>query len=921
MTRKTLFFVSLLSLLTVSLFAQGLTTNANKGDWEEINFAFDRAVLTDGYPSLLRLADLLKQHPDYKVKLEGHADHMGTDDYNVRLGRQRAEMVRDFLIKYGASAGQITAETYGESRPTADNNLDEGRWMNRRVKVTVTDGQGNIISDGGVGEAITSLSDLMKAQEECCNKILKELEKLDDIMAMLKNLKDENADLRGEIDKLKDAQSGLKDDMTRVASAPPGATTDQVRDVVREEVPRGKPKYSAVNFNAGPDTLDGNLTVTGQGRTFVPFNGRMAVQAQGEFMHSFMRDEGQVDLGLVNRFGNFQAGAFSSFKYVKFDEFQHAGALGQVSGTFDYIFNRGRVGLFGTRGFMDGSVLDSRILGPNLREESYLNIIEQVGFSTAFAAWGDSWFEGNLGAQFREVESTKAGGTIRYIHPLTDRLALTAEAGVNESYISADNPGRVALGLQFGHWMNPKNYGDDDDRPVPVDVPRIRYEVLTRQIRTGNDAPVADAGPDLIGIEAGPVVLDGSGSSDPDGDPITFQWEQVGGTTVSLSGTNTAQAGFTAEEGQTYHFRLTVRDDQGGVGTDRVTVNTLDRDISILRFTAEPLRITAGQASSLIWEVRNATEVEISGIGKVDANGGSATVSPMETTTYTLTARNPKREVSQTVTVTVDPLPPVEPQDPPIIANFFATPSAIVLGQTSTLTWDARNASDVTISGLGSVSPQGSTTVTPNQTTTYTITARNNVGEVSATATVTVRALGAQVEILTFTAEPGQLAVPGDPAVLRWETRNATKVVITGVGEVPLNGEVEVRPTVTTTYTLNATDVDGSEATAVVIVKIENINHSPVAILTAPWLISGFGDGTIGVLNGSASFDPDGDPITYTYRNVGSRAAEIVDQGAERPRVRFIGGTGQYEFELEVTDDQGLRSFARVMVIVSDLGL
>jgi hypothetical protein len=738
---------------------------------------------------------------------------------------------------------------------------------------------------------------------------------------MLKNLKDENADLRGEIDKLKDAQSGLKDDMTRVASAPPGATTDQVRDVVREEVPRGKPKYSAVNFNAGPDTLDGNLTVTGQGRTFVPFNGRMAVQAQGEFMHSFMRDEGQVDLGLVNRFGNFQAGVFSSFKYVKFDEFQHAGALGQVSGTFDYIFNRGRVGLFGTRGFMDGSVLDSRILGPNLREESYLNIIEQVGFSTAFAAWGDSWFEGNLGAQFREIESTKAGGTIRYIHPLTDRLALTAEAGMNESFISSENPGRVALGLQFGHWMNPKTYGDDDDRPVPVDVPRIRYEVLTRQIRSGNDVPVADAGPDLIGIEAGPVVLDGSGSSDPDNDPITFEWEQVGGTTVSLSGANTAQAGFTAEEGQTYHFRLTVRDDQGGVGTDRVTVNTLDRDISILRFTAEPLRITAGQASSLIWEVRNATEVEISGIGKVDANGGSATVSPAETTTYTLTARNPKREVSQTVTVTVDPLPPVEPQDPPIIANFFATPSAIVLGQTSTLTWDARNASDVTISGLGSVSPQGSTTVTPNQTTTYTITARNNVGEVSATATVTVRALGAQVEILTFTAEPGQLAVPGDPAVLRWETRNATKVVITGVGEVPLNGEVEVRPTVTTTYTLNATDVDGSEATAVVIVKIENINHSPVAILTAPWLISGFGDGTIGVLNGSASFDPDGDPITYTYRNVGSRAAEIVDQGAERPRVRFIGGTGQYEFELEVTDDQGLRSFARVMVIVSDLGL
>ena len=304
MVRKTLSLVGLISLLTVSLFGQGLTTDANKGDWEEVNFAFDRAVLTDGYPSLLRLAELLKQHPDYKVKLEGHADHMGSDDYNIRLARQRAETVREFLVKYGAGAGQISTETYGENRPTSDNNLREGRWMNRRVEVTVTDGQGNIVSDGSVGDAITSLDDLMKAQEECCNKILKELEKLDDIMAMLKNLKDENAALRDDVDRLKQAQSGLEGDMDKVASTPPGATTDQVRDVIREEVPRGKSKYSAVNFNAGPDTLNGNLTVTGQGRTFIPFNKRMAVQAQGEFMHTFMRDEGQVDLGLVNRFGN-----------------------------------------------------------------------------------------------------------------------------------------------------------------------------------------------------------------------------------------------------------------------------------------------------------------------------------------------------------------------------------------------------------------------------------------------------------------------------------------------------------------------------------------------------------------------------------------------------------------------------------------
>jgi len=80
MIRKNLLRLGLGWLTAISLFGQGLTTDVQKGDWEEINFAFDRSVLTDGYPSLLRLAELLKQHGDYKVTLEGHADHKGTDD-------------------------------------------------------------------------------------------------------------------------------------------------------------------------------------------------------------------------------------------------------------------------------------------------------------------------------------------------------------------------------------------------------------------------------------------------------------------------------------------------------------------------------------------------------------------------------------------------------------------------------------------------------------------------------------------------------------------------------------------------------------------------------------------------------------------------------------------------------------------------
>ena len=715
------------------LFSQGLNTTQEKSDWEEIDFALNSAVLTDGYPSLLRLADLLEQYSDYRVQLEGHADNIGSDAYNMELARQRAETVRDFLVKYGAQASQFTIETYGEQRPIADNNLNEGRWMNRRVQITVTDAGGNIISDQGAEEAIPPPPDDEPAQEqeECCDQILKELEKLEEILATLQDLQDENQGLTDEIDQLRQAQRTLKD---RMAATPAPATEAQVRDIIREEIPKPSNKFARYSLLAGPDTDTGNLAVSGSGQIFLPFAEKHAVQAQGEYMHGFRRDEGQIDLGLVNRFGSMQAGLFSSFKYVKLSDVTHSGALGQAAGTLDYIFPRGRVGVFGTKGFMDGAVLHTRSLAANFIEETTLSIVDQFGFSTAIAAWGDSWIEAKLGAQFRKFDGTKAGGRIRYIHPITDHIAFTVAGGLNETLVSSPNVGSFTLGLEFGKWLNPKDYGVAAG-PVPADVPRIRYETRTRTVRTGNDSPIADAGPDQIGVDGGTIVLDGSRSSDPDGDPITFAWEQEGGPAVPLSAPHAAQTSFVADEGQIYRFRLAVRDDQARVGTDRVMVSTLDRKITVLRFSAEPLRIAVGEAATLVWEVRNATNAEISGIGEVHPEGGSTTVSPTETTTYTLTARNPKRTISQSVTITVAP---PDSRDPPIIANFTAAPRTIRRGAQSTLSWDVRSATDVTISGIGAVDPKGSIPVSPDQTIEYTITARNNVGAASATAKVTV---------------------------------------------------------------------------------------------------------------------------------------------------------------------------------------
>src|SRR5262249_46483916 len=149
-----------------------------------INFEFDSAILSDGYPSLLRLAELLRQNPKFKVRLAGHTDSRGTREYNERLAQRRAAAVKQFLEKYRAQPSQITTAALGFREPKARNSSIEGRFINRRVETTVTDENGRVVSSGGIGDAIRAIEDrtekaiqsladqqkkLQKAMEDCCS--------------------------------------------------------------------------------------------------------------------------------------------------------------------------------------------------------------------------------------------------------------------------------------------------------------------------------------------------------------------------------------------------------------------------------------------------------------------------------------------------------------------------------------------------------------------------------------------------------------------------------------------------------------------------------------------------------------------------------------------------------------------------------
>jgi len=103
----------------------------------------DNVVYFDFDQSLLKPStrELLIKHADRMrgamgtVRLEGHADELGTREYNLALGERRANAVRDFLVLQGVDAGSLEVISYGEERPAQEGSSESARAMNRRVVI------------------------------------------------------------------------------------------------------------------------------------------------------------------------------------------------------------------------------------------------------------------------------------------------------------------------------------------------------------------------------------------------------------------------------------------------------------------------------------------------------------------------------------------------------------------------------------------------------------------------------------------------------------------------------------------------------------------------------------------------------------------------------------------------------------------
>jgi hypothetical protein len=343
--------------------------------------------------------------------------------------------------------------------------------------------------------------------------------------------------------------------------------------------------------------------------------------------------------------------------------------------------------------------------------------------------------------------------------------------------------------------------GQPANGSLPVTPPSSRsYRVVAH----GSCADVSADVAVTVCPAAGASSFSSSPSSINPGDSSTLSWNVPAASSVTISGVGTfgPSGSVSVSPSATTTYTLTA---SGDAGCSPVTLQTT---VSVgscpsaagSSFTATPASISPGGNSTLTWNVPNATGVTISGVGTFGPSG-SVSVSPSASTTYTLTSSGPGScsAVQLQASVTVGSCPAVAG------STFSASPSSIVPGGSSTLSWNVPNATSVTISGVaGTFGASGSVSVSPASTTTYTLTAAGpgTCSSIQLQTTVTVASCPSAAGS-SFSASPSSIN-PGDSSTLSWNVPNATGVTISGVGSFGPSGTAAVSPSSTTTYTLTA---------------------------------------------------------------------------------------------------------------------
>jgi len=97
-----------------------------------IHFDFDKYnIKPNDIPTLNRIVEFMKRHPDVRIRIEGNCDERGTEEYNLALGQRRANAAFKYIVASGISPSRLETISYGESRPVDPRHCEEAWAKNR----------------------------------------------------------------------------------------------------------------------------------------------------------------------------------------------------------------------------------------------------------------------------------------------------------------------------------------------------------------------------------------------------------------------------------------------------------------------------------------------------------------------------------------------------------------------------------------------------------------------------------------------------------------------------------------------------------------------------------------------------------------------------------------------------------------------
>lgn len=291
------------------------------------------------------------------------------------------------------------------------------------------------------------------------------------------------------------------------------------------------------------------------------------------------------------------------------------------------------------------------------------------------------------------------------------------------------------------------------------------------------------APPVTASITANPTTAVAPGSS-------TISWSSTNASSVAVSGpglSTTEKTGSYNATGLaegTHTYTITAQGTDGPV-TRTATVTVSAAPTVTASISANPTTAPTPDTSTISWNTEHATTVSVKGPG-IDSSAatGSQTLTNLAAGTYTyvLTAAGPSGSVTRTAVVTVGENGSVPK---PVSATIIADPSLAVAPGVSTISWNAQNATSVTVTGpnlttssasVGSQSVSGLAVGTH----TYTIVAEGKNGPVTRTATVTVSAAPSPIVTAAISASPTTGASAPGSTTITWSSTNATSVSVTG---------------------------------------------------------------------------------------------------------------------------------------------